>query len=175
MTQLDTKEKTVIEAKIIETDLDVEANKNDVQISVTYGGFWKRSIAFMIDYIVTVVLIMFFAFLGAAALALRGVDVNDTQTLLRFDLWVQASGFVLIWLYFALLESSKMQATIGKKLLGMQVTGLDGKRLSFLRSSVRHFAKILSVALALIGFIMIAFTKKKQGLHDIIASALVIT
>ncbi len=157
-----------------ETTQDEINNEKSTQIEVTYGGFWKRLIAFMIDYIIFIVLIILFAFVAGLVFAMQGVDVSDPQTLVRFDLIVQGTGVVIIWLYYVLSEISPMQATLGKRLLGMRVTGLKVERLNFWRASVRHFSKILSGALVLIGFIMIAFTGKKQGLHDLIASALVV-
>ena len=78
------------------------------------------------------------------------------------------------WLYFALLESSAKQGTLGKMALGIRVTDLDGNRISFGRATGRYFAKFISAIILYIGFIMAAFTAKKQALHDIIASTLVI-
>ena len=72
------------------------------------------------------------------------------------------------------MESSEYQATLGKMLLGLKVTDLKGRRISFLRATGRHFGKILSGLILGIGFFMIAFTKKKQGLHDIITECLVL-
>ena len=73
------------------------------------------------------------------------------------------------WLYWALMESSAWQATLGKKLFGLKVTDLQGRRISFARASGRYFGKIVFV-----GFIMVAFTEKKQALHDMIAGCLVV-
>jgi len=70
--------------------------------------------------------------------------------------------------------SSGWQATVGKRALGMVVTGLDGRRISFARATGRHFAKYISALILFIGFIMAAFTAKKQALHDMIAETLVI-
>jgi uncharacterized RDD family membrane protein YckC len=81
---------------------------------------------------------------------------------------------VLNWLYYALLESSTWQATLGKKALGLEVTDVEGRRISFGRASGRFFAKIISTLILFIGFIMAGFTEKKQALHDIIAGTLVI-
>ena len=77
------------------------------------------------------------------------------------------------WLYFALLESSSMQGTLGKKALGMIVTDLSGNRIGFGRATGRYFGKILSAIILGIGFIMVAFTERKQGLHDLLANTLV--
>ena len=77
-------------------------------------------------------------------------------------------------LYFALLESSERGATVGKMAMGLRVVTSDGQRLSFMNATGRYFAKILSFLILCIGFIMVAFTDKKRGLHDIIAGTLVI-
>lgn len=82
-------------------------------------------------------------------------------------------GYVLSWLYEALQESSPAQATIGKRALGIIVTDEAGQRISFGRATGRHFGKYLSALIILIGFIMAAFTQKKQALHDIMAGTLV--
>jgi len=78
------------------------------------------------------------------------------------------------WLYYALMESSSRQGTLGKMALRIIVTDLDGKRISFGKASGRYFGKIISGIILYIGFIMIAFTEKKQGLHDMLASTLVV-
>jgi uncharacterized RDD family membrane protein YckC len=82
-------------------------------------------------------------------------------------------SLVLQWLYFAWLESSPWQATLGKKILGLRVSDLAGRRISFCRASGRFFAKLVSLISLCIGFLMIAFTEKKQGLHDMLAGTIV--
>ena len=81
---------------------------------------------------------------------------------------------VLNWLYYALLESSAWQATLGKKALGLEVTDMQGLRIRFGRATGRFFAKIISSIILFMGFIMAGFTEKKQALHDMIAGTLVI-
>ncbi|GAB3820472.1 hypothetical protein GCM10028895_20670 [Pontibacter rugosus] len=77
------------------------------------------------------------------------------------------------WLYYAGFESSAKQATPGKQLFGIFVTDTQGYRLSFARASGRYFGKMLSGLILLIGYIMAAFTKRRQALHDMLASTLV--
>jgi uncharacterized RDD family membrane protein YckC len=72
------------------------------------------------------------------------------------------------------MESSSRQATLGKMALGIVVTDMDGKRISFGRAVGRNLGKIISQIILFIGFLMVAFTQKKQGLHDIIANCLVV-
>ena len=73
------------------------------------------------------------------------------------------------WLYWASMESSPWQATLGKKALGIEVTDFAGRRISFARASGRYFGKII-----FIGFILAGFTERKQALHDMIAGCLVV-
>jgi uncharacterized RDD family membrane protein YckC len=72
------------------------------------------------------------------------------------------------------MTSSDRQATVGKIAVGLKVTDLYGQRISFARATGRHFAKILSAMVLFIGYIMVAFTERKQGLHDILAGTLVV-
>lgn len=83
-------------------------------------------------------------------------------------------GIIVGWLYHAWLESSTVQATPGKLALGIMVTDLEGGRISFGRASVRFFGMFVSAFIFLIGFLMVAFTRRKQALHDIIAGCLVV-
>jgi uncharacterized RDD family membrane protein YckC len=85
-----------------------------------------------------------------------------------------AAGVLIGWLYFALMESSRRQATLGKRAIGLSVTDLDGERLSFRRASARHFAKFISIATFFLGFVLAAFTARKQALHDLLVRSLVV-
>ncbi len=78
-----------------------------------------------------------------------------------------------LWLYQALLESGRKQATVGKMAVGLKVTDLRGARISFGRATGRHFAQYLSAMILMIGFFMVGWTRYKQGLHDMIAGTLV--
>ena len=76
--------------------------------------------------------------------------------------------------YFAGMESSSWRATLGKRALGIQVTDVGGRRIFFARAIGRYFAKVISSLAFCIGFLMAAFTEKKQALHDILAGTLVV-
>ena len=78
------------------------------------------------------------------------------------------------WLYFAFFESSARGATLGKRILGLSVVDLDGRRLGFGRATWRFFAKFLGLLTFMIGFAMAIFTPKNQALHDYLAKTLVI-
>jgi len=141
-----------------------------------HGGFWRRVLAYIIDTIILSIIggIISAAFLGSAAgLSAMTGGADETAALTGAVLGVQGVSFVINWLYFALLESSSMQGTLGKKALGMIVTDLDGQRIGFGRATGRYFAKFVSAMILLIGFMMVGWTQRKQGLHDLIASTLV--
>lgn len=124
------------------------------QSTVSYGGFWLRFVALIIDSLIISVAS------GVLALATFGAGI--------------AVALVGPWLYEAFMLSSEWQATVGKRAMGLAVTGIDGGRISFARGTGRHFAKYISACLLGIGFIMAAFTAKKQALHDMIAETLVV-
>jgi uncharacterized RDD family membrane protein YckC len=139
-----------------------------------YGGFWIRFLAYLIDGIL---LSIAFGILAAVA----GVSVIpadpakvDPGALMSQMGTVQLVGLVGTWLYFALMESSPRGATVGKMALGLRVVDDHGNRLSFLRATGRFFAKYISAIILFIGFLMVAFTDRKRGLHDIIAGTLVV-
>jgi uncharacterized RDD family membrane protein YckC len=150
------------------------------QAGVRYGGFWIRVVAFIVDFfIVRVAIFPFKAVFGLGGLALGGLDPDSLRHGLALPYAIFGGGTLALitiagsWLYEALMESSSYQATLGKMMFGMKVTDLYGNRISFARATGRHFAKIVSTMILFIGFIMVGFTERKQGLHDMIAGTLV--
>ncbi len=138
---------------------------------IRYAGFWKRLAAYIIDFVVISFVFVIIGF----ALALMGlVDLNQEVPMEKYDNTVDLGSILITWGYFALMESSSKQGTLGKMALGIKVTDYDGQRISFLRATGRFFGKYLSAILLMIGFLMIAFTARKQGLHDILARTLVV-
>ena len=83
-------------------------------------------------------------------------------------------AFFGFWLYCAAFESSERQATPGKLALGLKVTGLDGGRISFARATGRYFAEILSGLTLGIGYAVVAFSRRRQALHDMVAGTVVV-
>lgn len=141
---------------------------------VPYGGFWWRVLAYIIDGIImNIVGSILGAIFGISMVPLSGMGANENLLASGAMFGVLGLSFVINWVYFAGMESSKFQGTVGKLAMGLVVTGMDGERISFMRATGRYFAKILSAVILCIGFIMVAFTQRKQGLHDIMANTLV--
>jgi uncharacterized RDD family membrane protein YckC len=141
-----------------------------------YAGFWRRFVASFIDSIIlSVVGCVIGAIVGLLftlpQVATSGKVADEYAVIAQAVAYLL--GTVLGWLYFALMESSSMQATLGKMAIGLYVTDLNGQRISFGRATGRHFGKIVSGLILMIGYIMAGFTEKKQALHDIMASCLV--
>ncbi|MDN3585857.1 RDD family protein [Pedobacter aquatilis] len=82
--------------------------------------------------------------------------------------------FIVKLIYGSFAESSSKQATIGKRLVNIKVTDLEGTRVSFGRSLIRNFSKILSVIPVFFGYFYSFLNKKNQCWHDISANTLVI-
>ena len=140
-----------------------------------YAGFWWRVLAYFIDVIILQIAVSIVTgVLGLGAGAGMAMLGGEQQSIFTTTLLISLSiSLVMNWLYFALMESSSMQATVGKLAVGVVVTDLEGNRISFGRATGRYFAKILSGIILLIGYIMVAFTERKQGLHDMVAGTLV--
>ena len=134
------------------------------------AGFWKRFVAIMIDSVILGALT--FLLMMGVGMVIGGM-MHNPELMAKFSQFGMLMDVVMFWLYFALQESSRLQATLGKRLLGIYVTDGNGERLTFIRATIRYFSKYLS-SIFMIGFIMAAFTKNKQGLHDLIADTLVV-
>lgn len=151
---------------------------NHLQAPLLHAGFWRRVGAYLIDGLL----------LGAAAGVLYAIvllavvlpagtthhgaaaDIHMFVAIVALDLVFLA----ISWLYFALMESSRLQATVGKLALGLRVTDLSGRRIGFGRASGRFFGKILSGMIFDIGYMMAGWTARKQALHDLLADCCVV-
>jgi uncharacterized RDD family membrane protein YckC len=158
---------------------------------IHYGGFWIRFIASVVDGLIIsiplsfVVIMTVGVFGGAAAIHFHDLFHGDPERFLPrlFEFIPAFIGFFFLiviismaahWLYYAMLESSSRQATVGKMIFNLRVTDMAGNRISFGRATGRYFGKVVNgfVPLA-IGYIIAGFTEKKQALHDFIAATVV--
>jgi len=163
-----------------------------------YAGFWLRAVAHLIDSAILAVAFgaviaiclasfgaRFFRGFAPGAYDRPNVSYQFTYNYTYHPFFPAAVlGIILLllpvmitgtWLYFALLEASVHQGTVGKIAMGLFVTDLQGRRIGFGRASGRFFAKFVTQLIPLgIGYMMAGFTEKKQALHDMIAGCLVL-
>ena len=145
---------------------------------VRYAGFWRRFLAVYIDGVVigSAMYIIILPFVFVTVAADRGFSETPSAAGTAFMgvmglLWL-IMALIIPWIYEAAMISSDKQATLGKRAVGIVVTDLEGNRITFGRATGRYFGKYLSSLILLIGFIMAAFTEKKQAVHDIMAGCL---
>lgn len=126
---------------------------NKVVALPKYAGFWLRVAAFIIDLVVITLFIeLISSFIG-------------------YNYYLNV---VMIYFYRTVLECSKYQGTIGKGIMGLKVTDLDGEQIDFNKANFRYVIMLLSSFALGIGFLMALFTKKKQTLHDTLTKTLVV-
>jgi uncharacterized RDD family membrane protein YckC len=142
-----------------------------------YAGFWLRVWAGVIDVCIEAIGALLFSILVYYAILLV-IDRSYglTRATAAYVSGIAAIAFLIIeaWLYCAFTESSSHRATLGKRIVGLQVVTASGDKLSFGQATVRHFMKFLSLFTAGVGFMMAGWTKRRQALHDMPSDCVVI-
>ena len=154
-----------------------------------YAGFWRRAAAVLIDGVIfgvaTTIIGFVVSIVGVGMFAgVEEIAAGDEAAAAALEEGVAIMGVVVLvmnlafmaiyWLYFTIMECSSTQGTVGKMVLGIVVTDVDGDPISFGRANGRFFGKFISSLILGIGYIMVAFTEHKQGLHDMMAGCLVL-
>lgn len=151
------------------------------QSAPRYAGFWRRFLAAVIDAVIVLPLWLVLSalyslaestFLQRAVFSPDGVGLSRALWLFSAGRWVLLA--VIVFAYYALMEATPRGASLGKRVVGLRVTGLDGKRAGIFRSTARTALKLLSAALFMIGYLMAGVTRRKQALHDEMSSTLVV-
>jgi uncharacterized RDD family membrane protein YckC len=143
--------------------------------AVQYGGFWVRFLAVVIDAVLLTIAVLPVYLVVFAGVAGAGYAVGMPWGGRHLVMMIAGRGlfFFAGWLYEALMWSSPRQATVGKMLLHLRVTDLEGNGITFGRATIRHLAKYMSAFVFFIGYIMAAFTNRNQALHDMMAGTVV--
>jgi len=150
-----------------------------------YAGFWLRLAAFIIDSFILqlaggiialpIILTMVGGIIAASQQPETTTKVIGIISVVAGSILLLVLIFLTIgWLYYAIMESSTPQGTLGKMAVGIKVTDMQGNCITFARATGRFFGKIISKMILYVGFIMAGFTEKKQALHDIMADCLVV-
>jgi uncharacterized RDD family membrane protein YckC len=160
-----------------------------------YAGFWERFGAAFIDGIILAIP----GFIISYSFGFSISTIFDAAKSEKMEELYNGKYFIVLvlqaalgWLYYAYQESSEHQATIGKRVLNLKVTDLDGQKITFEQASMRYWVKHLITGsasytrfmhipeissllslLVLANYLIQPFTEKRQALHDIIARTLV--
>ncbi|MGN1386462.1 MAG: RDD family protein [Bacillus sp. (in: firmicutes)] len=142
-----------------------------------YASFFSRAVAYFIDLFVVSMILTLLTYIGV--LSFFGINYDISQLSDVTYSMNNNGGYMLITIligiaYYATLQSSKWQATIGKRLMKIKVTTMDGRRIGFLRAVVRYLVMFGLSNILFIGYLLALFTKRKQALHDLIARTLVV-
>ncbi|MCA9310858.1 MAG: RDD family protein [Phycisphaerales bacterium] len=159
----------------------IRRTMNPAPPSLHYVGFWLRFVAVIIDGIVISVVLgivmviwMMVIMLVASASGSHGPSAAGGALLLLLSLLLYLVLFLIPILYKAFMESSSLQATVGKLAIGAKVVDRHGERISRARSFGRSFARLISSMIFYVGFIMAGFDERKRTLHDMIAETFVV-
>lgn len=158
-----------------------------LRYTMQYAGFWIRFVAAFIDglllllpscLVMGVIRLLFFgvsdAFRFHTSATFAVEDAAAAVLALVYYAVATVVPHLLAWPYYSLMESSRWQATLGKRAVGIIVTDANGNRITFARATGRHFASFISGLMLCIGYIIGAFTERKQTLHDMIADTVVV-
>ena len=156
---------------------------------LVYAGFWPRVAAHLLDNLIVSVpfVVIWFAViasvigLGVFTQFARQNGAEPSQpsaalvgSVILLYLTLVLGRVLVVWLYHAVLESGPHQSTWGKRAMGLKVTSFTGQRISFGHASGRYFSTLITNMTMGIGYLMVAFTDRKQALHDMIAGTLVV-
>jgi uncharacterized RDD family membrane protein YckC len=156
--------------------IETRPASTETQWPPEYAGFWLRVWAGAIDVtleaLAALLLTLIVGYTVKLLISRSGISpiTGSYLTGIAFIAVLTIGG----WLYSAFSESSTWRATLGKRIVGLQVVNASGGQLTFGQASVRHFMKFLSLFTAAVGFMMAGWTKRRQALHDMPADCVVI-
>ena len=132
--------------------------KMEKSTGIRYAGFWIRFLAMLLDFVI----------IGIPAFLLQMLIVFATGV--NSIVYLVEIGVIVLTIYW----NSAKGGTPGKWIVKIRIVDAHGKFISIPTSILRYIGYILSGLILGIGFLMIAFTEKKQGLHDKIAKTFVV-
>jgi len=163
----------------------VQIDESKLSEALEYGGFWRRGVAYIIDWCILILFVI------PVSVAVGGLNA-DVQPVNSYHQLINVVLVLVIWLILSMMESSVSRATLGKRALGLRVVDLSGNRLSFTTALMRNFIKlpllgvpkyflpesewvfgILFVGQVAI-FCTVIFSRKKQTVYDMLVKTLVV-
>src|SRR5579883_2889739 len=138
---------------------------------VHFAGFWIRVAAYFIDAIVQSVISLVIGIIVGLAAGRPGGAQSAAAIAQGLAIVVQ---FVIVFAYQAIFVSGSWQATPGKRLCGIYIIRVDGRKIGVGLAVGRYLAIWVSALTLYIGFMMAGWTAQKKALHDMICNTRVI-
>jgi uncharacterized RDD family membrane protein YckC len=139
-----------------------------------YAPLWRRALACLVDFLIVAA-----AVVPAAIVLIWIMEASheDLGMKVRHARYLAGIGAVALWVfgdwfYNACMMTSEWEATIGKRIFRVRILDAKGQRVTFWQATARHFSKFLSTFLLGAGFIMAAFSHRRQALHDVVADTI---
>jgi uncharacterized RDD family membrane protein YckC len=145
---------------------------------VTYGGFWIRLVAYIIDVIIIAVPVLILAvilgvIIGVASSSSSNSSSTTSAAATGVSSLIQLISLVISIGYFVYFWGKGQ--TIGMRVFHLRVADANtGQPIGYGRAALRYLGYIVSALVCYIGFIWAAFDGRKQGWHDKIASTVVL-
>ena len=133
---------------------------------IYYAGFWMRFWAYLLDLVVIgsinrLVIYPTFRFLD--------ISISESSMFAAISI----ATAITYYLYFVLM-TKKFNQTLGKMVFGLKVTTISGEKITWSTVIFREFIGRFISKVIIIGYIIVAFLPRKQGLHDVFADTSVI-
>lgn len=141
-----------------------------------YAKIWMRIGGGLIDTIIVFFISLLVIVILGFLLGYKGVDVGITEEKIT-NIWNLRAFLVIIsvdFLYTVITQAGNKQATYGQRALDLIIVKDDGTRASILQIVSRYFISIFSSIFFKLGYVIAVFTKRKQTVHDLLASTVVI-
>ena len=148
-------------------------NTNEAS-DVKYAGFWRRFVGWLIDLLILIVITHWVLVFVSSFLSTPIPDTLSFSAPWPKILALIGVDFIIIALYYTLLEASLIQATVGKYIAGLKITDTGGSRISYGKAFARRVYSLISTIPIFTGYLVTSFTPRKQTFHDMIAKTVVV-
>ena len=155
----------------------MEQNQTAPQTNeIQYAGFWKRFLAYWVDVLITLPLsLVLLELLGMEPFALFSITtMAELEKLQSASNNTTILSMAIGFLFYIIMWVNYDGATPGKKLVGIKIQKNDGSKVNYPTAIIRYLGYFISAIVACLGFLWVAWDKKKQGWHDKIAGTVVV-
>lgn len=138
-----------------------------------YAGFISRLLAFSVDIIIIVVVLIFAGWMLNTLSTLFQLDILSSIATI-FQIWVTSIIVILFSAGYYIFFWTLIGRTPGKLLLGLRVVSRNGRPITFWQAVRRYVGYYVSALALYIGYLWVLIDNRRQGWHDKIAGTYVV-